>query len=115
LQSEKDFAYLQTQTHLNALSKRLSNDRTSLHAALGMFICVVVQLYDPSLVNVFFVVGSAGNHGIVSTYNYLARQFGIRSEMATFIAKNLCSNLVIVEYNGERYHEVSKKVMQIFK
>jgi nucleotidyltransferase/DNA polymerase involved in DNA repair len=79
-----------------------------------MFFCAVEQLDDPSLIDIPFIVGGPMPHGIVSTSNYHARKFGIRSGMATFIALNLCPNFKIVSHHGDHSHEVSQRVHNIF-
>lgn len=45
---------------------------------------------------------------IISTANYIARKYGVRSAMPGFIAQKLCPNLVFVKSNHGKYIEVSK-------
>lgn len=45
-----------------------------------------------------------------STSNYLARKYGVRAAMPGFIAKKLCSDLVIVPPNFDKYRAVSDEV-----
>ena len=37
-----------------------------------------------------------GESGVISTANYAARIFGVRSAMPTFIAKSICPELVLL-------------------
>lgn len=48
-----------------------------------------------------------------STSNYLARSFGVRAAMPGFIGKKLCPNLVIIEPNYKKYHQVSSEVRDV--
>ena len=58
--------------------------------------------------------GSSDRRGVISTCNYLARQFGVRSAMATAHALKLCPNLVLAPGRMELYSEISKQIRQIF-
>ena len=49
-----------------------------------------------------------GNEMMLSTANYIARKYGVRSAMPGFIAKKLCPDLVLVDCNFRKYREVSK-------
>jgi DNA polymerase kappa len=42
-------------------------------------------------------VQGVGGMGMLSTSNYVARRFGVRSAMPGFIARRLCPELVFVE------------------
>ena len=44
---------------------------------------------------------------MISTANYVARKFGVRSAMPGFIAKKLCPSLVFIEPNFEKYSQIS--------
>lgn len=51
--------------------------------------------------------------GVVTTANYLAREFGVHSAMSTFEAKKLCPNLVVVPVNKEKYIRESNKIHEL--
>lgn len=74
-----------------------------------MFFAAVEELKNPELKDKPFVVGTT----IVSTSNYIARKFGIRSAMPVFIAKKLCPDLITTEVHSDEYREYSKKFMSI--
>lgn len=46
---------------------------------------------------------AVGGIGMLSTANYHARKFGVRSAMPGYIAKKLCPELVIVKPNFPAY------------
>ncbi len=53
------------------------------------------------------VGGSPDRRGVISTCNYHARKFGVRSAMATAYALKLCPNLVIQPTRMDVYREES--------
>ena len=56
---------------------------------------------------------AVGGEMMISTANYIARKFGVRSAMPGFIAKTLCPELLFVQSNFHKYSAVSKEVMDI--
>ncbi len=60
------------------------------------------------------VGGSSDRRGVISTANYEARKFGVKSAMASAYAQKLCPNLVLVRGNMQKYREVSEQIFQIF-
>jgi DNA polymerase kappa len=42
---------------------------------------------------------AVGGSSMISTANYLARKYGVRSAMPGFIAKKLCPNLILIPPN----------------
>ncbi|WP_434784919.1 DNA polymerase IV [Vibrio apostichopi] len=60
------------------------------------------------------VGGHEKQRGVLSTCNYEARKFGIRSAMPTGKALQLCPNLLVVPGRMQVYVEISKKIREIF-
>ncbi len=60
------------------------------------------------------VGGSSDRRGVISTSNYEARKFGVRSAMPTATAMKLCPQLVLVRSNFAKYQEASEQVFEIF-
>jgi DNA polymerase kappa len=85
--------------------------RTILHADMDMFYAAVELKRDPSLKGKAFGVGS----GVLVTASYEARQFGVRSGMASHIALALCPHLIIVKNDMASYVAASKEVMTVFE
>lgn len=71
-------------------------DRTWVHIDMDMFYAAVEIRDDPSLADVPMAVG---NDSMISTANYIARKYGVRSAMPGFIARKLCPNLVFKDHN----------------
>eukprot|EP00347_Sterkiella_histriomuscorum_P012843 403367013 len=80
-------------------------NRTWVHIDMDMFYAAVEIRDNPALANVPLAIGG---ESMISTANYVARKFGVRSAMPGFIAKKLCPDLVLVECNFKKYKEVSK-------
>lgn len=60
------------------------------------------------------VGGQATQRGVISTSNYIAREFGVFSAMATQHALRLCPDLIILPVNMDKYREASQKIRNIF-
>jgi nucleotidyltransferase/DNA polymerase involved in DNA repair len=50
---------------------------------------------------------------MISTSNYVARKFGVRSAMPGFIAKRLCPHLVFVDCHYDKYKAASLLARQV--
>lgn len=70
-----------------------------IHVDCDAFFAAVEELDRPELKTVPMAVGK----GVLTTCNYVARKFGIRSGMASFVAKKLCPQLVLLPSNYEKY------------
>ena len=71
---------------------------------MDMFYAAVEIRDRPELAKVPVAVGS---ESMISTANYEARKYGVRSAMPGFIGKKLCPNLLFVPCNLEKYRAVS--------
>ena len=90
--------------------------RHILHADFDAFYASVEQLDDPELRGKPVAVGgSPDGRGVVASASYEAREFGVRSAMPMRTAFNLCPGLLRVSARFQRYGEVSRGVMEIFR
>jgi DNA polymerase kappa len=83
-----------------------------MHLDMDMFFAAVEIRDDPSLANVPMAVGSIA---MISTSNYIARKYGVRSAMPGFIALKLCPQLKLIGGHFHRYKEESIKIMEILE
>ncbi|KAJ7096363.1 IMS-domain-containing protein [Mycena epipterygia] len=96
---------------LHKLESQRDLSQTIVHFDLDSFFASVEVLNDPTLADKPFAVG----HTVVSTASYEARKYGVRSGMASFIAKKLCPELIMVSHGMSDYSDMSRKVMAICK
>lgn len=89
--------------------------RKIIHVDCDCFYAAVEMRDDPSLRQVPLAVGGQGGRGVVTTCNYRARAFGVRSAMPAGEARRLCPDLVTVPPDFPRYREASQQVMAIFR
>lgn len=91
------------------------SDRKIIHLDCDCFYAAVEMRDDTTLRGVPLAVGGADGRGVVTTCNYRARAFGVRSAMPGAEARRLCPELVTVPVDMARYRAVSKQVMAIFR
>jgi DNA polymerase-4 len=85
-----------------------------LHVDMDAFFAAVEIRDRPELHDRPVVVGGLGPRGVVSSANYPARKFGVRSAMPMARARRQCPNAVFLSPNFAAYREVSSGVMGIF-
>ena len=79
---------------------------------LDAFFASVEQLDHPEWRGLPVIVGGdADKRGVVSTASYEARAFGVRSAMASAVARRLCPQAIWVTGRFDRYREMSQRVM----
>ncbi len=90
--------------------------RKIIHIDMDCFYAAVEMRDDPTLKNIPLAVGGAANRrGVISTCNYIAREFGIHSAMATAYAQRLCPDLKVIPGRMSHYQSVSRQIRAIFK
>ena len=89
--------------------------RKIIHVDCDCFYAAVEMRDDPSLRDVPLAVGGGGGRGVVTTCNYKARAFGVRSAMPGSEARRLCPGLVTVPPDMARYRAASQQVMAILR
>jgi DNA polymerase-4 len=88
--------------------------RWVFHVDLDEFIAAVEILRRPELEGVPVVVGGDGDpskRGVVSTANYVARRFGVRSGMPLRTAHARCPEAVFLPVDAKTYLAASHEVM----
>lgn len=86
-----------------------------IHIDMDCFYAAVEMRDNPDLQNVPLAIGgSQDRRGVISTCNYIARQFGVRSAMATAHAFKLCPNLVLAPGRMDVYAQISQQIRAIF-
>ncbi|MDD1792663.1 DNA polymerase IV [Enterovibrio makurazakiensis] len=89
--------------------------RKIIHVDMDCFYAAVEMRDNPELRNIALAIGgSEKRRGVISTCNYMARQYGVRSAMATAHALKLCPNLTVVRGDMNKYKAVSVQIRAIF-
>uniref|UniRef100_A0A914HAZ4 DNA polymerase kappa n=1 Tax=Globodera rostochiensis TaxID=31243 RepID=A0A914HAZ4_GLORO len=87
-------------------------DSIKVHIDMDAFFAAVECRDNAQLRAIPMAVGS---NAMLSTSNYAARQFGVRSAMPGFIAKKLCPQLLIVPGNFSKYRHESSVFRKVFE
>ena len=91
-------------------------NRKIIHIDCDCFYAAVEMRDDPSLRHRPIAVGGdPGRRGVISTCNYEAREYGVRSAMASAHARRLCPELIILPPRIGYYKEVSQQIHRIFR
>ncbi len=86
-----------------------------MHIDLNQFFAAATRLLEPDLIGKPLIIAGDTRRGIVSTASYEARKYGISSAMPTYIAKKLCSKVIIREVNYKWYQQKSKEFFSYIK
>lgn len=90
--------------------------RKIVHVDMDCFFAAVEMRDNPDLQNIPIAIGGRSEQrGVISTCNYLARKYGIRSAMPTAQAMKLCPHLTLVPGRMGVYKEVSQQIRAIFQ
>jgi DNA polymerase-4 len=88
--------------------------RKIIHIDCDCFYASVEIRDDPSLAALPVGVGGAADRrGVLTTCNYLAREYGVRSAMPTAQARRLCPGLVVLPVNFDKYRAASRDIRRI--
>ncbi len=92
-----------------------SGMRKIIHIDMDCFFAAVEMRDNPSLREVPLAIGGASERrGVISTCNYVARRFGVRSAMPSALAKKLCPPLVLIPGRMAVYKDISRQLRAIF-
>lgn len=87
-----------------------------LHIDMDAFYASVELIDRPHLRGLPVIVGgSGGGRSVVFSATYEARRYGVHAAMPMGRARRLCPQATIIEPDHDRYDEVSRGVMEIFR
>ena len=86
-----------------------------IHIDMDYFFAQVEIRDNPSLKDKPVAIGGdPKGRGVLSTCNYIARKYGVKSAMPTYKALQLCPDLVLVNSHFDKYRKASEEVFSIF-
>jgi len=88
--------------------------RKIIHVDMDAFYASVEQRDNPELRGKPVAVGGAAARGVVAAASYEAREFGVRSAMASVTAARKCPSLIFVKPRFEVYRAISQQIREIF-
>ncbi|BFZ54043.1 hypothetical protein PYCC9005_001074 [Savitreella phatthalungensis] len=91
------------------LEQNVDLSQTIVTVDVDAFYASVEELDRPELKDLPMGVGT----GVLTTANYHARKFGVRSAMPVYIAKKLCPELVCVPLNFDKYTRKAGEIRQV--
>lgn len=83
------------------------------HIDLNAFFASAEIRLNPQLKDIPLAIAGFSSRSVVSTCNYIARSFGVKSAMSVEVAKKLCPNLKILNGNYEYYKQLSESFIQL--
>lgn len=98
------------------MSENNTTDRKIIHIDMDAFFASVEMRDEPAYRNIPLAVGGREKQrGVISTCNYEARKYGVRSAMPTGLALKLCPQLTVVSGRMQVYKETSSQIRAIFE
>jgi DNA polymerase-4 len=87
--------------------------RKIIHLDMDCFYAAVEIRERPELAGKPVAVGGGSRRGVITTCNYEARKFGIRSAMPGFKARELCPHLLFLPVRFDLYRAESAKIRSL--
>ncbi|PTY01329.1 DNA polymerase IV [Verrucomicrobia bacterium LW23] len=88
--------------------------RKIIHLDMDCFYAAVEMRERPELAGLPIAVGGGSKRGVICTCNYKARQYGVRSAMPGFMARQRCPDLVFLPVRFDLYRATSQVIRAIF-
>lgn len=90
-------------------------DNKIIHLDMDCFYAAIEMRERPELAGKPLAVGgSSERRGVLTTCNYEARQYGVRSAMPTYLAMQKCPELIVLPVRFDLYRQESAKIREIF-
>ncbi len=89
--------------------------RKIIHLDMDCFYAAVEMRERPELAGHPIAVGGGGHRSVVTTCNYEARKFGVRSAMPGFMARERCPQIIFLPLRFDLYCAASQQIRAIFR
>jgi len=87
--------------------------RKIIHIDMDCFYAAVEMREHPELKDRPLAVGGGSRRGVVTTCNYVARKYGVRSAMPGFMARQKCPHLIFLPVRFDLYRCESARIREI--
>jgi len=92
-----------------------AHNRKIIHVDMDAFYASVEERDHPEYRGKPLAVGGhPSKRGVISTANYIARKYGVRSALSSYRAVQLCPELILLRPRFEAYKAVSLQIREIF-
>ena len=92
------------------------SSRKIIHIDMDCFFAAVEIRERPELKYLpVAVAGSEKKRGVVTTCNYIARKYGVKSAMPSMTAKSLCPDIIFLPVDFTKYKKISSDIQEIYK
>ncbi len=92
------------------------NQRLIIHLDMDCFYAAIEVRDAPELAGKPVAVGGASDRrGVLTTCNYEARKYGVRSAMPTYMALRKCPGLIVLPTRFDVYRAESARIRKIFR
>ncbi len=93
----------------------MAQRRKILHVDMDYFFAQIEIRDNPSLKDKPVIIsGPPDSRSVVSTCNYVAREYGVHSGMPAFKAHQLCPDGIFMHSSMSKYTEVSQEINKVF-
>lgn len=97
---------------IDSLRKERFLNRTWIHVDMDAFYAAVEERDNASLADKPIAVAEKN---MIMTTNYLARKFGVRSGVPSFIGKKLCPDIVFIKPDFAKYRRASEEFKNVLR
>ena len=102
-------------TMSDTLPTRKNPERCIIHIDMDCFYAAIEIREQPELRGKPVAVGGRSGRGVLTTCNYEAREFGCRSAMPTYRARQLCPDLIVLSPQFQLYRRESNRIREILR
>lgn len=89
--------------------------RVIFHVDINAFFASAEEIRNPELKDKPVAIAHRSRKSVITTANYVAREFGVRSAMPLAHALKLCPKLEVVDVDFEYYDELSEEFIALLK